>query len=200
MMKCPDPDEVAPKLLNALRRGCSSFSEVLREETADCRTPTKMNIPNYFSAMLGDRIGRLMNPDDFQLVKCWCELSEGRLILAVALGRIAMSFPRRAFEIARDLERCGEKELLSRFVYPIVAIWDPRILDSLDRYSYLMSWAWLASYVPEDFDEAMERVMLRSDILDEALIKALKRLRKVNPARTYERIKDMPYLLRRVIP
>lgn len=160
-----------------------------------------MRIPRYYLASLGDRMGRLMLPEDLRVLVCWCELKEeGRVILALAMSRLAMSFPQEVYSAARSLSECGGRELLCRWVYPIAAIWDPSLLDSLDRQSYLMSWSWLAHYVPEDFDLALEKVMAKSEVIDEALIKALRRLRKVNPAKTYERIKGIPYLLSRVIP
>lgn len=198
---CPDPEDLAPILLKALRSGCRTFSEELLRLTAGCRTPTKLVVPKYYLAMLGDRIGRLMSSDDLSLLSCWCEVEGGvRVVLALSLSRLAMSFPEEAYGTARGLEGCGGRDLLSRWVYPVVAIWDPSYLDRLNRHSYLMSWAWLATYSPDDFDLALERVMMRSDVVDDALIRALRRLRKVNPSRTYERIRKYPYILSRVIP
>ncbi len=200
-MGCPDPDQIAPILLKALRSSCRGFLEELRGLTADCRTRAKLRIPKRYLAMLGDRIGRIMGPEDLSSLNCWCRADEeGRIVLALSLSRLSLSFPDEAYSKAMELEECGGRELLCRWVYPIVAIWDPSRLDSLGRQSYLMSWAWLAAYSPEDFDLALERVMMRSEVVDEALIRALRRLRKVNPAKTYERIRNYPYLLSRVIP
>ncbi|MCS7103028.1 MAG: hypothetical protein NZ992_04000, partial [Candidatus Korarchaeum sp.] len=81
-ISCPDPEAIAPILLKALRSSCGSFSEELMRLTADCRTPTKLIVPKYYLAMLGDRIGRLMTSDDLKVFKCWCELrDEGRIVL-----------------------------------------------------------------------------------------------------------------------
>lgn len=200
-ISCPDPESIAPILLRSLRSSCRSFSEELTELTADCRTPTKLVVPRYYLAMLGDRMGRSMDSSDLNRLGCWCELGEeGRVVLALSLSRIAMSHPEGAYATARELEGCGGTELLSRWVYPIVAIWDPSYLDRLDRRGYLMSWAWLATYSPEDFDLALEKVMMKAGVVDESLIRALRRLRRVNPSRTYERVREYPYILSRVIP
>lgn len=167
---------------------------------SECRTPTGFRVPRHYLVILGDRMGRIMTPEDLSRLECWCEVQEeGREVLALCLSRLAMTFPEEAKGIARKVEDCGGRDLLCRWVYPVIALWDPSLLEGLGRYSYLMSWAWLATYSPEDFDIALERVLSRSQVVDEALIKALRRLRRVNPAKTYERIRGNPYLLSRVI-
>lgn len=200
-MNCPDPAEASELLLESLRSNCKSFKEELMRIKLNCRTPTRMRIPKSYLARVGDMIGRSMLPEELPILECWCEIDdEGRVVLALALSRLAMSFPEEVQATAKSLGRCGGRELLAKWVYPILALWDTSLLDSLDRQSYLMSWAWLAYHAPEDFDLALEKVMVKSDVIDETLVKALKVLRRVNPAKTYERIKGIPYLLSRVIP
>ncbi len=201
-MPCPDPEQVAEQLIESMRVGCKAFVELLRALTADCRTPTRRVVPKYVLISLGDAMGRRADGRDVEFIKaCWCESGdEIRTILAVALSRLAMICPSEVSSSIRGLE-CGGMMLLARWVYPILGLWDTSHLDSLERRDlFLMSWAWYARYIPEDFELALERVLSRSDVVDKYLVLALKELRKVNPSKVVERLRDRPGLLRKVIP
>lgn len=201
-MTCP---EAAEDLLKSLRSGCDLFSKLLDSLTVDCRTPTRGVVPQYVLVSLGDAIGRSISKSASDILRairgCWCELGrEERVILAVVLGRLAMICPEEVFESVREL-RCGGKMLLSRWVYPVLGIWNPRYLDSLEeRGTFLMAWAWYARYVPEDSELALDRIMERADVIDKPLIMALKEVRKAIPSKVFDRLKDKPELLRKVIP
>ncbi len=201
-MPCPDPEQVAEQLLRSMRVGCSAFTGLLRSLTADCRTPTRGVVPKYVLISLGDAMGRRAREEDIKSIKaCWCESGdEIRTILAVVLSRLAMICPSEVSSSLRGLE-CGGMMLLARWVYPILGLWDTSHLDSLERRDlFLMSWAWYARYVPEDFELALDRVLSRSDVVDRYLVLALKELRKVNPSKVVERLRDRPGLLKKVVP
>lgn len=202
-MPCPDPNRDSKELLNALKKGCDSFSETLDLLTIDCRTPTKRVVPKYALISLGDSLGRNMSLEDFSLIRnCWRIVKdEGRTVLAVALSRLAMICPETAHELTIDLEDGEGWHLLARWVYPILGIWDITYLESIKRRDlYLLSWVWYAKYVPEDFELALEKVISMSDIIDRTLIIALKELKKVNEVTLIERLKNKPSLFKKVIP
>ena len=167
----------AATLLIALRSSCENFSSVLDLITADYRTPTRGVIPRYVLISLGDEMGKLMGPNDFSLVReCWCcSDDDGRTVLALALSRLAMACPDEAYDLVNGLEECGGWQLLARWVYPVLGIWDPSYLESIGRRDmYLLSWAWYAKYVPEDFDLSLDKVLGMSEVVDKLLIIALK--------------------------
>lgn len=201
-MPCPDPEQVAEQLLKSLRSGCDVFKKLLDALTEDCRTPTRGVVPKYVLISLGDAIGKRASDEDITPVwNCWCELGEeGRTISAVVLSRLAMICPEKVFSHLKEPD-CGGRMLLARWVYPVLGIWSTSYLDSLKRRDlFLLSWAWYARYVPEDFELALDRVLSRSDIVDRYLVMALKELRKVNPSKVADRLMDRPGLLRKVIP
>ncbi|GEM_PF-1294469 len=201
-MPCPDPEQVAEELLKSIRTGCEAFRRLLNALTADCRTPTRGVVPRYVLISLGDAIGRRARVEDIIPMKeCWCESDEEvRTVLAVVLSRLAMICPEEVFSSLRGLD-CGGRMLLARWVYPVLGLWSTSYLDSLERRDlFLMSWAWYARYVPEDFELSLNKVLSKSDVVDKYLVMALKELRKVNPSKIADKLRDRPGLLKKVIP
>ncbi len=179
------------ELLEALSYGCEGFSRSVAG-IVECRTPTRGVLPTYVMYQLGDLLGRRLRDPAGSIkgiLRCWVKGGrEVRFILSVALGRVAMAYPREVEVYLAEVLHLDDGSL-SKWVVPILMIWDKgsffRLLhrNEAAKWPLIESLVWYTKYSPEDADYALyalSTLSIEGDPRYRKVVESINRVRSVN--------------------